>query len=388
MPDPVNYPGTYIQEVPRGVRTIVGVPTSIAAFFGRANDGPVNEPVRLSSFVDFQRNFGQPVTESDLATAVRLFFSNGGRECYIVRVAGPDKASYLGSESDHTGLYALDKVDLFNLMIIPYERLMSDADAKSLWAPASMYCKTHLAFLLVDPPYTWWTDSSQPCHPDGIGSLRIGTAKEYCAVFYPRIMVDKDGCRQYVGPVGAIAGLMARTDTNRGVWKAPAGIEATLNDVMSMEIQLSDVERDILNKEGINCLKKVSGNIVNWGSRTMSGDERSSSEWKYIPVRRLALFIEESLFRGTQWVVFEPNDEPLWSQIRLNVSAFMHNLFTKGAFQGNSPKDAYFVKCDKETITQNDINRGIVNIIVGFAPLKPDEFIVIKIQQIVGQIQT
>ena len=111
-------------------------------------------------------------------------------------------------------------------------------------------------------------------------------------------------------------------------------------------------------------------------------------EYKYIPVRRTALFIEESLYRGTKWVIFEPNDEPLWAQIRLNVGAFMHDLFTQGAFQGATPRDAYFVKCDKETTTQNDINKGIVNIVVGFAPLKPAEFVIIKIQQIVGQIQT
>ena len=112
-----------------------------------------------------------------------------------------------------------------------------------------------------------------------------------------------------------------------------------------------------------------------------------ASEYKYIPVRRLALYIEESLYRGTQWVVFEPNDEPLWAQIRLNIGAFMHSLFRQGAFAGKSPREAYFVKCDKETTTQTDVNMGVVNIIVGFAPLKPAEFVIIKIQQIAGQIE-
>ena len=127
------------------------------------------------------------------------------------------------------------------------------------------------------------------------------------------------------------------------------------------------------------------GRIV-WGARTLQGDDRLASEWKYVPVRRTALYIEESLFRGTQWVVFEPNDEPLWAQIRLNVGSFMHDLFRQGAFQGTTPKDAYFVKCDKETTTQSDINHGIVNIVVGFAPLKPAEFVIIKLQQMAGQI--
>ena len=125
-----------------------------------------------------------------------------------------------------------------------------------------------------------------------------------------------------------------------------------------------------------------------WGARTLNGADVEASEWKYIPVRRFALFLEESLYRGTKWVVFEPNDEPLWSQIRLNVGAFMQSLFRQGAFQGLTPKDAYFVKCDGETTTQNDINNGIVNIVVGFAPLKPAEFVIIQIQQIAGQIQT
>jgi len=127
---------------------------------------------------------------------------------------------------------------------------------------------------------------------------------------------------------------------------------------------------------------------VVWGARTLDGADVLASEWKYVSVRRLALNIEESLFRGTQWVVFEPNDEPTWAQIRLNLGAFMQNLFRQGAFQGQSPRDAYFVKCDKETTTQDDINRGVVNVVVGFAPLKPAEFVVIKIQQIAGQIAT
>jgi len=190
-------------------------------------------------------------------------------------------------------------------------------------------------------------------------------------------------------PCGAVAGVFARTDTQRGVWKAPAGLDATLVGVPQLSVPLTDPENGELNPLGINCLRAMpaAGRVI-WGSRTLQGNDRLASEWKYIPVRRVALYIEESLYRGTQWVVFEPNDEPLWAQIRLNVGAFMHSLFRQGAFQGTTPKEAYFVKCDKETTTQNDIDRGIVNILVGFAPLKPAEFVVIKIQQIAGQIQT
>jgi phage tail sheath protein FI len=152
---------------------------------------------------------------------------------------------------------------------------------------------------------------------------------------------------------------------------------------------MTDDENGKLNRIGINCLRSfpVYGNVI-WGARTMDGADELASDWKYIPVRRTALFIEESLYRGTKWVVFEPNDEPLWSQIRLNIGAFMHDLFRKGAFQGKTPKEAYLVKCDSETTTQNDINSGIVNILVGFAPLKPAEFVIIQIQQLAGQIDT
>ena len=150
-----------------------------------------------------------------------------------------------------------------------------------------------------------------------------------------------------------------------------------------------DEENGVLNPLAINCSRTfpVYGSVC-WGARTLNGADQMADDYKYVPVRRLALYMEESLYRGTQWVVFEPNDEPLWAQIRLNVGAFMHDLFRKGAFQGKTPNDAYFVKCDKDTTTQNDINQGVVNIIVGFAPLKPAEFVIIQIQQIAGQIVT
>src|SRR3712207_7651940 len=172
-------------------------------------------------------------------------------------------------------------------------------------------------------------------------------------------------------PSGAVAGLIARTDATRGVWKAPAGTEATLAGVAGFSVMLTDRENGDLNPVGINCLRAfpVIGR-VSWGARTLRGADQLSDEYKYLPVRRLALYIEESLYRGLKWVVFEPNDEPLWSQIRLNVGAFMNRLFRQGAFQGTTPREAYFVKCDKETTTQGDINLGIVNVVVGFAPLK------------------
>ncbi len=235
-----------------------------------------------------------------------------------------------------------------------------------------------------DATKTW--DNAQKA-TTGVGALRIGLAKDYSAVFFPRITIDDGGLKKNIGPAGAIAGLCARTDGTRGVWKAPAGTDADLRGVIGLEQRFSDGENGILNPRAVNTIRIFPNGIVNWGARTMDGDNDFGSEYKYIPIRRLALYMEESLYRGLKWVVFEPNDEPLWAQIRLNVGAFMHNLFRQGAFQGTTPKDAYFVKCDKETTTQNDRNLGIVNIWVGFAPLKPAEFVILYLQQMAGQIE-
>lgn len=182
-----------------------------------------------------------------------------------------------------------------------------------------------------------------------------------------------------------MAGIYARTDVARGVWKAPAGISATLQGA-SVVGKINDADNGVLNMQGINVLRTfpVYGNI-SWGARTLEGADLLASEWKYIPVRRVALFIEETLYQNLKWAVFEPNDEPLWAQIRLAVGAFMGNLYRQGAFQGTSAGGAYFVQCDSTTTTQLDIDSGIVNIRVGFAPLKPAEFVVISIQQIAGQ---
>ncbi|MBI2925768.1 MAG: phage tail sheath family protein [Verrucomicrobia bacterium] len=284
------------------------------------------------------------------------------------------------------GLYALEKTDLFNILCLPPYLPSGDVDT-ALISEAASYCEQRRAFFILDPRSDW---NDKDSAKTGVGGL--GTVSKNAAVFFPRFKQPNPRRNNQVEtfvPCGAVAGIFARTDTNRGVWKAPAGLDANLVGVPELTVSLTDSENGELNPLGVNCLRTMPavGNVV-WGTRTREGDDRRASEWKYIPVRRLALYIEESLYRSTQWVVFEPNDEPLWAQIRLNLGAFMHGLFRQGAFQGQTPRDAYFVKCDKETTTQNDINLGIVNIVVGFAPLKPAEFVIIKIQQIAGQIQT
>ncbi|HYN19701.1 MAG TPA: phage tail sheath C-terminal domain-containing protein [Thermoanaerobaculia bacterium] len=307
--------------------------------------------------------------------------------------APPNGMALIGDLNGKTGIYALEKVDLFNILCIPRTALVSGAGALSLteasavMSAAIQYCEKRRAMFLVDTP-----DNKNEVQEikEWLDGANLGYKN--AALYFPRVQIA-DPLNEFrlrsVGASGTIAGLYARTDSSRGVWKAPAGTEATLNNVQELDVTLSNAENGTLNPLAINTLRNfpVYGTVC-WGARTLVGADQMASEWKYVPVRRLALFLEESLYRGTQWVVFEPNDEPLWSQIRLNIGAFMNTLFRQGAFQGKSPREAYLVKCDKETTTQTDINSGVVNILVGFAPLKPAEFVIIRIQQLAGQIQT
>jgi phage tail sheath protein FI len=220
-------------------------------------------------------------------------------------------------------------------------------------------------------------------------SGKLGITSPNGAAFWLRLRLP-DPLSNYslrsFAPCGVVAGVYAATDGSRGVWKAPAGITATLGGVQGLTYTMTDSENGLLNPLGLNCFRSFpTYNQVLWGARTLAGADALASQWKYVPVRRTALFLESSLYQGLQWVVFEPNDSPLWSAIRLNVGSFMQALFLQGAFQGTTPDQAYFVKCDGETTTQADIDNGIVNILVGFAPLQPAEFVVIQIEQLTGQ---
>jgi phage tail sheath protein FI len=504
VPAELTYPGVYVEEVPSGVRPIIGVSTSITAFVGRAWKGPVDEPAMIHSFADYDRIFGGLWNESRMSFAVRQYFQNGGRDAIIVRVArgvateaasstftfagaGGDldlEASTPGSWGDNVqvtldtagvpsaelfnltvvdplpkgtnqsetlrnlsldpgsatfvtdtlkqrsrllrvadgstlpasvptnpagptpgsggedggevraedvmpasgrkGVRALDTVDIFNLLCLPPLSPTEDVPA-STFNDAAAYLRetSRRAMLLVDSP-------SSVTDVAGVKMFKSTLdADKNAAVFAPRLRAPnpaKGNLVEEFAASGAVAGVFARTDASRGVWKAPAGTEATVVGAGGLTLALTDAETGELNPLGINVLRTLPliGTVV-WGSRTLRGADSLTDEWKYVPVRRVALFIEETLFRGLKWVVFEPNDEPLWAQIRLNVGAFMNGLFRQGAFQGTTPAQAYFVKCDGETTTQDDIDRGVVNIVVGFAPLKPAEFVVLQIQQMAGQ---
>jgi phage tail sheath protein FI len=302
--------------------------------------------------------------------------------------AMPTAAELRGTEAARSGIFALLDVDLFNILCIPAAAGLSAAAMRAVYTEALTFCEGRRAFLLIDVSEQINTPDAMETWLNDNATLRHRNA----AVYFPRVHVPdpliQDRLRSR-GASGTMAGLYAQTDATRGVWKAPAGTDVKLRNVQDLDYVLTDRENGVLNPIAANALRNfpIFGHVA-WGARTLDGADQQASEWKYIPVRRFALFLEESLFRGTKWVVFEPNDEPLWAQIRLNIGAFMQGLFRQGAFQGQTPKEAYFVKCDKETTTQADINLGVVNILVGFAPLKPAEFVIIKIQQMSGQIPT
>ncbi|NEW77639.1 MULTISPECIES: phage tail sheath family protein [Streptomyces] len=333
---------------------------------------------------DVVRFLGECANDLGLEASVNppVFPLSGGEDG-----APPGPRDLIGSEAAKTGLQALRDIEDVNLLSLPelagYE---SVGDMVTVLSAADRLCRERRIFLLVDAPSAW---GSVDAARAGIGAFEP-VRSDHAALYFPQLRLTDPltGRLRAFPPSGALAGVMARTDGERGVWKAPAGTEARLAGVYSLAVQLTDRENGLLNPLGINCLRTfpVVGPLV-WGARTLRGADALDSEWKYVPVRRLALHIEESLRRGLQWVVFEPNTEQLWQQIRLNASGYLHTLFEKGAFKGGTPRQAYFVKCDKDTTTDEDIANGIVNVVVGIAPVKPAEFVIVKIQQMAGQFE-
>ncbi|MFK0293018.1 phage tail sheath family protein [Streptomyces sp. NPDC090442] len=297
----------------------------------------------------------------------------------------PGPRDLIGSEARKSGLQALRDLPDVNLLALPeLASYASVDDMTTVLSAAQRLCRERRMFLLVDAPATWaGVDAARA----GIGAFDA-VRDDHSALYFPHLRLTDPltGRLRSFPPSGALAGVIARTDGERGVWKAPAGTGARLAGVHGLTVKLTDRENGLLNPLGINCLRTfpMAGPLV-WGARTLTGSDALDSEWKYVPVRRLALHVEESLLRGLQWVVFEPNNEQLWQQIRLNASAFLHSLFEKGAFKGGTPRQAYFVKCDKDTTTEADVENGIVNVVVGIAPVKPAEFVIVTIQQLAGQ---
>ena len=292
---------------------------------------------------------------------------------------------------------ALETPDpFFNILCLPDlvratatdANALQHATAMSIYGEAARICKKKFAFLLIDPfPNTVDVGAAEAWKS---GAFTFQSS--HAAAYFPNIRVDDPlapGAIRAHPPSGAIAGVMARTDGNVGVWQAPAGTEASLTGVYGPSVILSDDQHGILNPLGLNVIRQfpIYGTVA-FGARTLDGSNAAASEWKYVPVRRTALYILRSLSEGLRWAVMKSNGEILWADLRMNVNSFMQGLFRQGAFKGSSARDAYFVQCDASTTSQTDIDLGVVNIVIGFAPLKPAEFVVITIQQIAGELQT
>lgn len=387
-----QHPGVYLEESGAGVHPINGVSTSDAAFVDVFREGPLDQPIHISGFDEFVRVFGGLDPRSHASYGIQQFFQNGGRLAWVVRISGdaPTANAIIGTEKPRSGMSALAEIAPhgFSLMCVPATAELDDLDARKVISAAESCCSDRRAFLIVDIPAVVDSKDKMITWMQNNDMLRDRNA----AVYFPQIEIPDPlapGKTRRVAASGTLAGLYARTDTNKGIWKAPAGTEATLKGVSALSVQVSDADNGALNKIGVNCLRSMpKAGLVARGARTLMGDDRLGSEWKYVPVRRLALYLEASIHDGMRWVVFEPNDEPLWARIRLGINFFLQNLFREGAFQGSSPQQAFFVKCDRESTSQSDIDAGVVNVLVGFAPLKPAEFIILGLQLKAGSGNT
>ena len=354
----------------------MGAPTSVAALLGTHPSGPLNQATLINSFAAFTQQFGTVAQGSRAGTllyGVQGFFENGGQSLYVVRVANEKPVSYSGNRTAKTGIYALDGISGFNLLVLP------GVSEPAVLSAASVYGAQRGAFFIIDSPGPALTPAQISSVISG-GSIR---RSDQSAVYYPWLSIPDlfNGNKPIMfPPSGHVAGIYANTDATKGVWQAPAGLTARLNGVLGLSRSLTDTETVQLSALGVNCLRTFPANgPVVWGARTLQPAGQTPPQFSYLPVRRFALFIEQSIVQGTAWAVFEPNSPPLWAQLRQSVSGFLTQLYQRGAFQGATPSAAFFVKCDAETVTQNDINQGIVNIVVGIAALRPAEFVIIKI---------
>jgi hypothetical protein len=345
-------------------------PTSTTAFVGALRGGPANIAVQVEDYGAFEAVFGPGSGDLPLALALRQFFDNGGSLACVVRsadaLAGAQDAREL-----HHGIYALEDVELFNLLCLP-----GIAEGAALCA-AEAYCRDRGALLLADSPQRVETTTQLLAALVGGGWPR----SSHAAVFHPWTFVEgEDGKRHLAPPCGAVAGLLARTDAERGVWKAPAGSHARLERVRALQLNIEEAEAAQLARHGVNCLRMVPGlGAVCWSARTRHPEDASTPELAQLPVRRMANFLEDSLVPALEWTRFERNDARLWAHVAAQAEAFMHGLFIAGAFQGASESEAYFVRCGTDTVRPEDLGHGRAGIDLGFAPLKAGEFVRIRI---------
>jgi len=388
-------PGVYVEEVDRGSKPIEAVGTNTVGFLGESSKGPQNETVLITNWSQFVKTFGDFKDCSEhLAHGVYGFFNNGGSRCFVVNVGAPDhgkevKAGPAGDKKDdkapapvqtggggrdglyigrdggpgaRTGLKCLDEVDEIAIIAAPGQTSAAVQDA------LLSHCETRKdRFAILDSPETI---------TGGVDKLPKPRDSKYGAYYFPWIQVyDPDKGNIFVPPSGHIAGVYSRTDSERGVHKAPAN--EIIRGALGMKYNVSKGEQDLLNPKGINAIRFMNNAIRIWGARTLSTDP----SWRYINVRRLFIMVESSIERATQWVVFEPNDHRLWKRVQRTIASFLTLLWRNGALMGTAPEQAFYVKCDEETNPPEVIDAGQLVVEIGLAPVKPAEFVIFRIGQ-------
>lgn len=293
--------------------------------------------------------------------------------------------SFIGSPANSTGIHAFNDVnDYIGFFLLPEAAWLADGSMRAVYSALIAYASERRAMAIIDVPnatnsletmQTWLDENALFRDPNAV-------------VYFPRPYIPDskaNGALRDIGASGCVSGLWAANDTARGPWITPAGITMRLSGVPALSYNLTDLQHGVLNQLGVDCLRSfpVYGNIV-WGGRTLEGADALASEWKYLPVRRMMLFLQESLFRGTQWAVFEPNDETLWGQMRMAITAFLTGIYRQGGLQGSSRREAFFVQCDAETTSATDRANGIVRAIIGVALLRPAEFVILEFKQQAG----
>jgi uncharacterized protein len=374
-----NYlsPGVYVEEIRIWAKPIQGVDTSTVGMVGLTQKGPINKPTLITSNIKFQNIFGGYLENSCgdyryLPHAVEGFFQNGGQRLYINRVVASNNVvsdetiigEYSKEPGKSTGLCAFNDIIGIKIIAVP------NGTTKKIQNAMIAHCEQMNRFAVLDPKKSATVYDVQ--------QQRSLFDSKYAALYFPwiKIKIHSTGEIFAVPPSGHICGIYVRTDVERGVQKAPAN--EAIKGVLSPEQQITKAQQDLLNPLGVNCLREFSGRGLRiWGDRTTSNDPL----WKYINVRRLFLYLEESIEKGTHWAVFEPNNEKLWANINQTITNFLTTVWKNGALMGTTQEQAFFVKCDRTTMTQNDIDKGILIAIIGVAPTKPAEFVIFRIAQ-------
>lgn len=356
-------PGVHAEEIKVPARPIAGAETGVCAFVGAFSHGPTGKAAIVNSLFEFERDFGGAQGLGEAPQAVSLFFLNGGAKALLVRTPSNSQASL----EEGLNVLSASRADGFDLLCMPDAVHVTDR-ALVLYDKALAACRLHRAMLLVDPPPGLASDA------DLIAWLRQAepVLSPDAALYYPRLRLDSGAD---AGPSGSVAGIIARVDRERGVWKAPAGPCASISGA-GLDVTITTQRQEVLNPQGINVIRAMgSAGPMVWGSRTLSPD----AEWKYISVRRTVLYLERSLRQGLAWTAFEPNDESLWASVRASTDGFMQELWRAGGLMGPTPRDAWFVQCGRETTTDPHIQQGLLNVVIGFAPIRPGEFLTFRL---------